>query len=133
MNPDPATTSMRAATTAATDQSPDDPASVGPDPAPVAPGYQAALFRAPPGTRLRWRAVRRTGDRLPPADLGVALAQARTLAATDGAAWIVGTDQHTIEIRRTDNPATFTVDAGTRPPRWAGTVQSALTARTSRR
>lgn len=51
-----------------------------------APRYQAAIFRAPTGARLRWRAVRHDGRRLPPASLGIVLAQVRTLAASLGAA-----------------------------------------------
>jgi hypothetical protein len=91
----------------------------------VAPGYQAALFPPPPGRRVRWRAVRRDGTRLPAVgELGVVIAQARTLATADGQAWIVGSDHHTVEVTRT--PAGFTVTGC--GPRWTQTVRMALSA-----
>jgi hypothetical protein len=104
---------------------------LGPEPV-VAPGYQAALFPPPRAARLRWRAVRPDGTRLPPvAQLGVVIAQARTIAAAEGAAWIVGTDHHTVEIDRTpDGEATACV--GPDAPSWTTTVHSVL-ARTGRR
>jgi len=92
----------------------------------VAPGYQSALFPAPPARRARWRAVRRDGARLPQiGQLGVAIAQARALVLTDGVAWIVGSDEHTVEITRLS--AGFEVVGVTdRGPRWASTVRAAL-------
>lgn len=98
----------------------------------VAPGYQAALFPAPKTARLRWRAVRPDGTRLPPVtQLGVVIAQASTIAAAQGAAWIVGTDHHTLQVDRTPHGLT-TTGGGPGAPAWTATVHSVL-ARTSRR
>ena len=97
-----------------------------PDPI-LAPGYQAALFPPPATARLRWRAVRPDGTRLPPVTrLGVVIAQARTIAATEGTAWIVGTDHHTVQIDRRPDGATSS-HAAPDAPAWTATVHTALT------
>jgi len=93
----------------------------------VAPGYQAAFFPAPRTARLRWRAVRPDGTRLPPVgQLGAVIAQASTIAAAEGAAWIVGTDHHTVQIDHTPDGMT-TTGAGPGAPAWTGAVHSVLT------
>jgi hypothetical protein len=92
----------------------------------VAPGYQAALFPPPPARRVRWRAVRRDGTRLPAVgELGVVIAQARTLAGADGQAWIVGSDHHTLEVTRAARAGFTVTGCG---PRWTQTVRMALSA-----
>lgn len=104
----------------------------------VAPGYQAALLPGRPGRTARWRSVRRDGTRFPlVGELGVVIAQAKTLAGADGYAWIVGSDHHAIEIRlhrpvTASNPAQepnlrggFTVHGC--GPRWTHTVRRSLT------
>ena len=96
----------------------------------VAPGYQTALLPAVPGRSVRWRTVRRDGTRFPPVgELGVVIAQARILAQTDGAAWIVGSDHHTIEISTGGDgpgpsPRKFAVNG--RGPAWTHTVARVL-------
>jgi hypothetical protein len=92
----------------------------------VAPGYQCALFPAPRARRARWRAVSIDAARLPQVgQLGVAIAQARALVLADGVAWIVGSDEHTVEISR--RVAGFDVVGVTDgAPRWAFTVRTAL-------
>jgi hypothetical protein len=98
----------------------------------VAPGYQCALLPGPPGRVVRWRSVRRDGTRFPPVgELGIVIAQARTLARADGAAWIVGSDHHTVEIHShpadpgASAPGGFAVRGC--GPRWTHTVARALT------
>lgn len=106
----------------------------------VAPGYQAVLLPGRPGRTVRWRSVRRDGTRFPlVGELGVVIAQAKTLAGVDGRAWIVGSDHHAIEIHHhpsdladeppgstgTQRRKGFTVHGC--GPRWTHTVQRALT------
>lgn len=101
----------------------------------VAPGYQAVLLPGRPGHTARWRSVRRDGTRFPlVGELGVVIAQAKTLAGVDGQAWIVGSDHHAIEIvHHPDDPTNPAVDRRRgftvhgRGPRWTHTVQRALT------
>ena len=101
-----------------------------PDPI-VAPGYQCVLLPPAPGRTVRWRSVRRDGTRFPPVgDLGVVIAQARVLARADGAAWIVGSDHHTIEIHTPlPQPGHATTGFAVTGcgPRWTHTVAQALT------
>jgi len=95
----------------------------------LAPGYQAALFAAPQPAQRRWRAVQPDGHRLPPVgQLGVAVAQALAIADAGGVAWIVGTDEHAVEIRRAAAGPTVH-GAGPGCPRWAAAVHAALTPR----
>jgi hypothetical protein len=95
----------------------------------VAPGYQASLLSGPPSARVRWRVVRRDGTRFRPvSELGVVIAQVLALTHADGCAWVVGSDEHTIEVR------THPVERSGRQvevlgvgPRWTRTVQAAVT------
>lgn len=95
-------------------------------PGPVlAPGQQATLLAPATPARLRWRAVDRDGARLPAvAELGIALAQALALAGAGGVAWIVGNDEHAVEIRSTA-AGRVVHGADAAAPRWARAVEAA--------
>jgi hypothetical protein len=91
----------------------------------VAPGYQGALLPAPAIHRPRWRAVRPDGTRLPPVgQLGAVTAQATTIAAGQGTAWIVGPGGYTVEITRAAGRLQLTATAP--EPRWVATVRTAI-------
>lgn len=95
-------------------------------PAVTAPGYQAHLFSGPPAASVRWRAVRRDGTRFPAVgDLGVVVAQVRALIRADGMAWVVGSDEHTGEIRvgQVEGSQCEVQGIG---PRWTRTLATAL-------
>ena len=96
----------------------------------LAPGWQGALFAAPLPARMRWRAVDPDGLRLPPvAQLGVAVAQALAIVEARGAAWIVGTDEHTVELLRTPT-GPVVHGGGPAAPRWTAVVGTAVAPRT---
>jgi hypothetical protein len=90
-----------------------------------APGQQPALFPTPHPPPRRWRAVAADGRRLPPVgSVGVALAQTLALARANGAAWILGADEHTVQIRHRSGPVVL--GAGPGAPRWARAIAAAL-------
>jgi hypothetical protein len=93
----------------------------------VAPGCQGHLFVGVPAVRVRWRVVRRDGTRFPEvAELGVIIAQVKTLAQADGVGWVVGSDEHTIEVRRRQDDSAGPVEVIGVGPRWSRTVAAAL-------
>lgn len=94
----------------------------------LAPGYQAHLFPGPPATRLRWRTVRGDGTRFRPvSELGVVIAQVLALVRADGQAWVVGSDEHTVEIHQLaageSGSGMEVIGIG---PRWTRTLAAAL-------
>jgi hypothetical protein len=93
----------------------------------LAPGYQAFLFPGPPAARVRWRAIRRDGTRFPAvAELGVITAQVRALARADGIAWVVGSDEHTVEIHPPTGDPKGEWEVLGIGPRWSRTLEAAL-------
>ena len=94
----------------------------------LAPGYQAVLIPGPPAVRVRWRVVRCDGTRFrPESELGVIIAQASALIRADGCAWVVGSDEHTIEIRGLPaDGSTGRMEVMGVGPRWTRTVEAAV-------
>ena len=94
----------------------------------LAPGYQAFLIAGPPAVRVRWRVVRCDGTRFrPESELGVIIAQVSALIRADGCAWVVGSDEHTIEIRSLPTDGrTARMEVRGIGPRWTRTVEAAV-------
>jgi hypothetical protein len=94
----------------------------------LAPGYQAYLLPGPPAARVRWRTVRSDGTRFRPvSELGVIIAQVRALVRVDGCAWVVGSDEHTIEIRsHAEENSASEIEVRGIGPRWTYTIATAV-------
>jgi hypothetical protein len=93
----------------------------------LAPGYQAYLLPGVPQARVRWRTVRCDGTRYGAVgDLGLIVAQVKALIRADGVAWVVGSDQHTIEVRTPANDSAGTVEVIGVGPRWSRNLAAAL-------